>query len=416
MIEAKKLSEAHPTAARAFILAWVFALVFYFLEYAVRSAPAVMIPELSGAFGVDGLGVSAILGVYYYTYSTTSLIAGVLLDRYGAKYVVPSGMAILGFGCMVFGLPHAWTGNVGRLMHGAGSAFAFTGAVYLASRGFSAQRLATAIGMTQCLGMLGGSLGQIVAGPLIHGTLSIWAFWTLLGVVVLLTGVVLLWLTPSEHPQVTVKGAASFLDPYKVVFSNPQSYLCGLVAGLLFVPTTVGDMIWGVRFFQADKLFSYQSAVFAASMVPLGWVFGCPLLGWLADFLHRRKVALAIGASLMLVCALQLTYLPSLLPAWLTLFVFGVASGAAMIPYSIIKEVNPDKVKGSATGAINFLTFAVTAFIGPVFSRRFGKTLGAIDADPAEHFRHAGIFWIGIIVLALIVSFALRETGGKKAA
>src|ERR1700733_6754228 len=102
MIEAKKLSEAHPTAARAFILAWVFALVFYFLEYAVRSAPAVMIPELSGAFGVDGLGVSAILGVYYYTYSTTSLIAGVLLDRYGAKYVVPSGMAILGFGCMVF--------------------------------------------------------------------------------------------------------------------------------------------------------------------------------------------------------------------------------------------------------------------------------------------------------------------------
>jgi MFS family permease len=278
-------------------LAWVFALVFYFLEYAVRSAPAVMIPELSGAFGVDGLGVSAILGVYYYTYSTTSLIAGVLLDRYGAKYVVPSGMAILGFGCMVFGLPHAWTGNVGRLMHGAGSAFAFTGAVYLASRGFSAQRLATAIGMTQCLGMLGGSLGQIVAGPLIHGTLSIWAFWTLLGVVVLLTGVVLLWLTPTEHPQVTVKGAASFLDPYKVVFSNPQSYLCGLVAGLLFVPTTVGDMIWGVRFFQADKLFSYQSAVFAASMVPLGWVFGCPLLGWLADSRHRRVVDAGLCTS-----------------------------------------------------------------------------------------------------------------------
>ena len=27
-----------------------------------------------------------------------------------------------------------------------------------------------------------------------------------------------------------------------------------------------------------------------------------------------------------------------------------------MIPYTIIKEVNPDEVKGSATGAINFFS------------------------------------------------------------
>ena len=40
------------------------------------------------------------------------------------------------------------------------AAFAFVGAVYLASHGFSARYLATAIGVTQCLGMLGGSAGQ----------------------------------------------------------------------------------------------------------------------------------------------------------------------------------------------------------------------------------------------------------------
>ena len=36
--------------------------------------------------------------------------------------------------------------------------------------------------------------------------------------------------------------------PYKVVLTNPQSYLCGFVGGLLFMPTTIGDMIWGVPF------------------------------------------------------------------------------------------------------------------------------------------------------------------------
>jgi len=30
------------------------------------------------------------------------------------------------------------------------------------------------------------------------------------------------------------------------MLSNPQSYICGLCAGLLFLPTTVADMIWGL--------------------------------------------------------------------------------------------------------------------------------------------------------------------------
>jgi MFS family permease len=375
-----------------------------------------MIPELSQTFGVTPLGVSSILGMYYYTYSATSLVAGALLDRLGAKYVVPAGMAILGIGCLVFTLPAPAMGDIGRLLQGAGSAFAFTGAVYLAAHGFSAQRLATAIGVTQCLGMLGGTAGQLGVGPLVHGPLSVTGFWSILGVVVLLVSVLLLTLTPKE-PRTAAQGSglSGMLATYKIVLSNPQSYLCGLVAGLLFVPTTIGDMVWGVRFFQEDKMFSYQSAVFAASMVPLGWVFGCPLLGWLADTLHRRKLALASGVIVMLLCAIQLAYSPLPLPPWLTLLLFGVASGSAMIPYTIIKEVNPDSVKGSATGAINFLTFSVTALVGPIFAIRFGKTLGSSE-DMATHFRQAGLFWIVLIALALLVSLLLKETGRPKTA
>jgi MFS family permease len=400
----------------AYAIAWGFAAVFYFLEYASRSAPAVMIPELSQAFSVTALGVSTILGLYYYTYSTTSLVAGVLLDRFGARYVVPSGMALLAIGCLLFAIPQDSVGSTGRLLQGAGSAFAFTGAVYLASHGFSAKSLATAIGFTQCFGMLGGSMGQIAVGPLIHGFATIHQFWIGLGIVVLLVSVGLLLVTPREEHVATVGEKRNFLTPYKVVLSNPQSYLCGIVSGLLFAPTTIGDMVWGVRLFQEDKLFSYHDAVFAISMVPFGWVFGCPLFGWLADRLHRRKLALLIGVSAMLVCALQLTFLPNALPSWVTLFVFGISSGAAMIPYTIIKEANPDYVKGSATGAINFITFSITAFLGPVFSKHIGRTIGAPTISPEHHFFESGLFWIAVIGLALVVSFALRETGKAEAA
>ena len=395
---------------RPFVIAWLCCTVFYFLEYAIRSAPAVMIPELARNFGVSTVGVSTIVGVYYYTYAATSLVAGVLLDHYGAKYVIPAGTFILACGCVLFALPHPLAGDIGRLLQGAGSAFAFTGAVYLAAHGLPAQRLATAIGVTQCLGMLGGTAGQIGVGPLIKGVMTAPAFWYLSGLVVLVVALLLVVITPKEQREDAPYSVSSILKPYQVVFSNPQSYLCGVIAGLLFAPTTVLDFVWGVRYLQEDSSFPYRSAVFAVSMVPFGWVIGCPLLGWLADHWHRRKPVLALGALVMLTCILQLTFLPTLAPTWVTLLTFGIGSGAAMIPYSIIKEVNPDRVKGSATGAMNFLTFSVTAVLGPIFASYFGKSLGT-TLDHAMHLRHTHLFWISIIVLALILTTLLKETG-----
>ena len=38
-----------------------------------------------------------------------------------------------------------------------------------------------------------------------------------------------------------------------LVFRNPQSILCGMIAGLLFIPTTIFDMTWGVRYLQEAR-------------------------------------------------------------------------------------------------------------------------------------------------------------------
>src|ERR1700723_3905350 len=327
------------TQTRAFVIAWGFTVLFYFLEYAVRSSPAVMIPELEGSFHTPALGISAILGAYYYTYSTMSLVAGAALDRLGAKRTVPVGAAILGVGCLCYSGGSVLAGDIGRLLQGAGPAFAFTGAVYLAAHGFSARYLATAIGVTQCVGMLGGSAGQFVVGPMIEQGVAVHSLWVGLGIVVILVGLLLYVATPKEqfgtHAQ--EGGFSSILKPYKIVFSNPQSYLCGIIAGLLFAPTTIGDMIWGVASFQKDLQFSYHNAVVIASMVPLGWVFGCPLLGWLSDRIGRRKPVIIGSATVMILAAAQIALRPLALPVQAEMFIFAGASGAAIIPYSVIK-------------------------------------------------------------------------------
>jgi len=399
--------------ARSFIIAWVFGLLFYFLEYVIRASPAVMINELSAAFKVNALGVSTILGTYYYTYSITSLIAGVALDRFGAKSPIAVGIGILAIGCILFAVPSVPAGDGGRLLQGAGSAFAFTGCVYLASHGFAARYIATAIGLTQCVGMMGGSAGQFIVGPMIHSGMPVGTFWIGIGIVCGIIGVLLYFTTPHENKVSEHQSSAlSIIVPYKIVFSNLQSYLSGLLSGLLFAPTTIFAMTWGVAFFQQDRQFDYSDAVLTCSMVPLGWVIGCPLLGWISDRIGRRKPVLTGGILVMLLAFFQIVFIPGLLPAVASMFIFGIASGAAMIPYTIIKEANPDSVKGSATGGINFLTFGVTAFLGPFYAAMYGKNLMTVK-DHALHFRQAGVFILIVISAALVFSLIIRETGLK---
>jgi len=399
------------TRAGAYKIAWGVALLFYFVEYAARSAPAVMVPELSTSLGIDAVGVSGVVGSYYYTYAAASLLAGAALDYLGAKIPVGLGAAFLGLGCMLFIAPIPAVAELGRLLQGFGSAFAFTGATFLAARGFSGAVLATVTGVTQCLGMLGGSAGQLAVGPLIHGTMGWRVIWGIFAVACVAMALSLWEVTPRE--MATSAGSAKRLGvtaPFKIVLSNPQSYLCGLVAGLLFVPTTVGSMIWGVAFYQQDRAFGYEQAVTAAAMVPLGWAIGCPLFGWLADALPRRKLALAIGQGVMLGSIALAGTSATHVVSYLAMLIAGIGSGAAMIPYTIIREVNPDRVKGSAVGVINFLTFGITAVIGPIFAKLVGSNL-ASNTDHAAHFREAAWFWGAIVLLSVCATLFLRETG-----
>jgi MFS family permease len=399
-----------------FVVAWLFCALFYFVQYALRSAPGVMMPELTTAFGRDVVAVSALVGLYYYTYSVFSIIAGAALDRLGAKYVIPAGILLVAIGAALFGLGELQVAQIGRLLQGAGSASAFIGAVYLATHGFPPRYLATAVGFTQCFGMMGGFAGQFAVGPVIHGTIAWQQFWFIAAGCLVLIALLVLCMTPKGHderPAGSTHSMGSILAPYKKVLSNPQSWLCGFTAGLLFLPTTIGDMIWGVPFLRDGLAVSYSEAVNRSSMIPLGWVIGCPLLGYLSDRIGRRKPVLLGGALLMLAASAAILYLPAgVAPPYLFGLLLGIGSGAAMIPYSIIKEVNPDNVKGSATGAINFLVFTFSALLTPVFGHLLAR-IAAGNPLTLPVFQAAGAWLLGGIVIAMVLAVFLLETGPK---
>src|SRR3954453_11366525 len=101
---------------KAAVGAWLLVAVYYFYQYALRSAPSVMMPQLTEAFGVNALGVSAIVGMFYYAYSPFSLVAGAAMDRFGARRVIPIGAAAVGVGALLFGTGSVAAANVGRFL------------------------------------------------------------------------------------------------------------------------------------------------------------------------------------------------------------------------------------------------------------------------------------------------------------
>jgi MFS family permease len=399
----------------AAIAAWLLVAIYYFYQYALRSAPSVMMPQLTQAFAVDALGVSAIVGMFYYGYSPFSLVAGAALDRFGARRIVPIGAALVGLGALLFGVGNAPAANIGRFLQGAGGVFALVGAVYLITKNFPASLAASFIGATQMFGMAGGSAGQFFVGPLIERGLPWQQFWIYAGVVGLLISATLFMFLPRETRNASSTNAggwASVLNPLKTVFLNPQSILCGLIAGLLFIPTTIFGMTWGVRFLQEARGREYEDAVKLAATVPMGWMIGCPLLGFISDRLGLRKPVIIGGTVLLLgVLAWVLFGNPEILRGPVVGILMGIASGAAMLPYSVIKEANPPQLGGSATGVINFINFTFSALLGPVFGARLIKGPEGRDIEALAHYQAGFKPLLVGIALAFILTFFLKETG-----
>jgi|KBSSwiStaDraftv2_1062776.scaffolds.fasta_scaffold164021_2 MFS family permease len=399
----------------AAIGAWLLVAIYYFYQYALRSAPSVMMPQLTTAFAVDALGVSAIVGMFYYGYSPFSLVAGAAIDRFGAKRIIPIGAALVGLGALLFGTGQAAAANVGRFLQGAGGVFALVGAVYLVTKNFPASLAASFIGATQMFGMAGGSAGQFVVGPIINGGVSWQQFWLGAGMVGLVISACLLILLPKENrstPAPGTGGLAGVANALKTVFLNPQSILCGLIAGLLFIPTTIFGMTWGVRFLQEARGREYESAVALAATVPLGWMLGCPLLGFMSDRLGRRKPVIFGGTVVLLgVLAWVLFGKPEILRGPTVGILMGVASGAAMLPYSVIKEVNPPELGGSATGVINFINFTFSALLGPVFGSRLVLPADGQDTTALAHYQAGFKPLLYGVALVLVLTCFLKETG-----
>jgi MFS family permease len=173
-------------------------------------------------------------------------------------------------------------------------------------------------------------------------------------------------------------------------------------------------MVWGVRYLQEAHGFDYASAVLRTSMVPLGWIIGCPLIGFISDKLGRRKPVIIAAATALLLCLAWILFgRTDIFPPYVLGLFAGIASGSAMLPYTIIKEANPPYFGGIATGVVNFLNFTFSALLGPVFAWLLQRLSGEASEMQLKHYQMAFAPLLLGVAIAIALTFLLKETGLK---
>jgi MFS family permease len=152
--------------------------------------------------------------------------------------------------------------------------------------------------------------------------------------------------------------------------------------------------------------------VLRSSVVPFGWIIGCPLLGFLSDRIGRRKPVILGGAVLLLGCLAWILFGPAhVLPPYVLGLAAGIGSGAAMLPYTVIKEANPPEMSGTSTGVVNFINFTFSALLAPVFASLLMTARGPSGELTLLHYQTAFLPLLHGVAAAIFLTLLLKETG-----
>jgi glycerol uptake facilitator-like aquaporin len=118
------------------------------------------------------------------------------------------------------------------------------------------------------------------------------------------------------------------------------------------------------------------------------------------------------GAAILLVCLAWVLFgRIDVFPPYVIGLIAGLASGSAMLLYTVIKEANPPQFGGTSTGVINFLNFTFSALLGPVFAWLLHHISGGATSMEKEHYQTAFAPLLLGVAVAIALTFFLRETG-----
>ena len=400
-------------------IVWILASCFLFYKYLLQVSPSIMINEIMQKFELTAEGLGHVAAFYFYAYTVMQLPGGVLLDRYNLQRLMSGAILICTLGAYLFSIaPTVGVAKLGRIFIGFGGAFSAIGTMKLISIYFPAERFAYVSGLMMTLGMLGAVGGQ---APLAYLSESLgWQYALSLccfgGIILSL----LMYFCLANNQQSQSASSSSFKELWhhiKHLLGSAQCWYLSLFSGLAFAPVSAFGGLWGVPFIALKANIDTPHAAFYTSLIFVGFAIGCPISGFLSDWMNRRKAVMCAGTSIGLLFLCAILYLPFYSQSYMAvmLFGFGFFSSFFFISFAMIREINPILIGGAAIGFINTFDSIFGALsepgVGWLLDQSWqGQLLNGVRQFSVQQYEFAlSILPMGI-ACALLISLFIKET------
>ncbi|GAB6155179.1 MFS transporter [Desulfosporosinus burensis] len=354
------------------------ALLILYLGYVLtmfhRVAIAIMADRLIHDLHLNLAEMSVMTAVYFYPYALMQLPVGILVDRIGPKRLVSAMMLLTAVASIAFALATTFQLTIiARLLIGLSVSCVFVPAEKFIANYFPKEMFSTLTSLLVFSGIIGTVCASVPLAYLVE--LLDWR------TVYFLMGVMALFLSI----------AAWFLldDEQMLEKSEQKSDEIGFKRGLKWVLSEWGMWPIAIRnFLGYGVTMAFQSllagpylivilgmnrvsAGYMIMLLSVGQLLSLPFSGMLSDkVFHSRKVPLLIASFGSIIFWLPFAFFSSVLLPWhiAVLFIFsGLLAGFSSGPvFTLLKELYPTPLTGTAIGIGNFFTMAGAAII-PLF-------------------------------------------------
>jgi len=400
-----------PYSRRAAIIrmAPILGLTFI-LAHFLRSAPAVIAPNLRTELGLTPGELSSLPAAIFLGAALMQLPVGVFLDKFGPRRTMAALFSLAALGSIVFSAAQGvLTLAVGLFLIGCGAAPVFMGVIVLLSRWVARDRLATGTAISIAV----GGAGMLLSASPFAAAVELYGWRTSLLVVGLFSLVVAIALLimvqdrPEDAPHPassetlleTIMGLRSVLRDVRIYsFAAVTAVSVGALVTIrnLWIGPYLNDV------FDLD-IIARGNVIFAVSLT---WIVAAVLYGPLDRKFDTRRGVVTCGmlAFTAMTAALAINSSSSVLAV--TVLLCGFALFAPMAPpiFAHARSLFPDTHSGRVFTAINVCTWS------GVFLMQMG-TGAILDAFPVDELgRSPAIAYrtmFGALVIALLVALMI---------
>ncbi len=364
---------------RAWVI-WSASVSVYVLAVFHRTSLGVAGLIAAERFHITAAQLSIFTVVQLLVYASLQVPVGVLLDRFGSRRLLISGLVLMTAGQFWFAVAGTFgAGICARILLGAGDAMIFASVLRLVAVWF---RVRQAPIVTQLTGILGQVGALMAAAPLSAalrglGWTAAFAGAASVGIVLSVALVIIVKDSPYVGTAVERIKVRALVSTLRSIWGNPGNRL-GLYSHFTSqFGANVFTLLWGFPFLvRGEGLSESTASVLLMLMTGSAMVAG-PLIGRRVARrpIQRSLLVLAIVGAIALVWAAVLLW-PGPAPLWLLavlVVVTAIGGPGSMVGFDLARSFNPPTHLGRATGVVNVGGFVASlltmALIGVVLDR-----------------------------------------------